>query len=729
MIVTGTGFGATQDTSTLTFASIPAVVTSWSNTSIIASVPAEASSGPVVVTVAGSSSNGLNFTVLSPLPQISSLMPNTGEGGTTVTLSGAHFGATQGSSTLTFNDIPATVGTWSDTEITATAPTGLSAGTVPVVVTENNQKSNGLGFTIPLTAAASSITVSPPTLSMVVGDTQQISVVDNFGRVVSGASLSVTDTTVVQLSTDGQQVLSALAVGATTVTATYGNFSAKQQVTVYAGPGLPQGTVRWSVPPTPGYSTTKIVQSLTRDWSVPDFYVVEDGNGSGFIIHGVASDGHEMWHSPLPGSMGSPSIRVYLMHASGDATGGFLMEFEDNNGNSLIIRLDGVTGQETWRYYSGGGLYQDWAVGSDDTIYVVEVPGGIYGNQSATNPNSKLLAINGANGTIHFSVPYPPSAWVRKSQNCVAGNDYASYWSSAVGAPMIAPDGSVNLELTVTNRLDDDTQCGSPVSTVDTNIQLLQLPASGGPSFSTIYDYTGFSVSLYPGEVIPDGQGGLLVAWTSVYEYSPQAELTHVTPAGNAQYTLSQSSWWNDFHSWTDPPDSNLVLGENGTAFARLGGTVISFDIASGTPHWTWTGASQMIAATSGNGLTVRTSNQVVRLDPTGAATYDTWTGAQIDYYAGDVWTNNAGASGVMAYSAAPVNLGNSVWVQPSNEGTRQGAPDITVTDAFQTNPNQGAIASVLSAIGTALYDEEPSILSCAGWLQGQGTTTGSSVV
>ncbi len=61
--ITGTGFGTTQGSSTVTFNGVAATPTSWSSTSIVVPVPSSASSGNVVVTVSGTPSNSVNFTV------------------------------------------------------------------------------------------------------------------------------------------------------------------------------------------------------------------------------------------------------------------------------------------------------------------------------------------------------------------------------------------------------------------------------------------------------------------------------------------------------------------------------------------------------------------------------------------------------------------------------------------------------------------------------------------
>src|SRR5207245_11706879 len=104
--ITGANFGASQGTSTVTFNGVAATPTSWSATSIVAPVPAGATTGNVVVTVNGQASNGVLFTVGAP-PSITSLSPTSGPVGTSVTITGANFGATQGSSTVTFNGVAA----------------------------------------------------------------------------------------------------------------------------------------------------------------------------------------------------------------------------------------------------------------------------------------------------------------------------------------------------------------------------------------------------------------------------------------------------------------------------------------------------------------------------------------------------------------------------------------------------------------------------------------------
>ncbi len=81
-------------------------------------------------------------------PHIYYLSPSAGASGDTVVISGASFGASQGTGSVTFNGITAAVGSWSDSSITATAPNGLNPGANPVVVTTSAGASNAVTFTV-----------------------------------------------------------------------------------------------------------------------------------------------------------------------------------------------------------------------------------------------------------------------------------------------------------------------------------------------------------------------------------------------------------------------------------------------------------------------------------------------------------------------------------------------------------------------------------------------------
>jgi YD repeat-containing protein len=79
---------------------------------------------------------------------ITSLLPASGPVGFSATINGFNFGATQGTSTVTFNNTTATPASWSATSIVVPVPAGATTG--PVVVTVGGIASNGVTFTVTL---------------------------------------------------------------------------------------------------------------------------------------------------------------------------------------------------------------------------------------------------------------------------------------------------------------------------------------------------------------------------------------------------------------------------------------------------------------------------------------------------------------------------------------------------------------------------------------------------
>lgn len=84
-------------------------------------------------------------------PSISSLTPNSGQVGSTVTIIGTDFDATVGNNTVKFSSTTATVTAATSTSLTVTVPAGLASGATHVSVEVNGQ-----------TSATSAFTVSPP---------------------------------------------------------------------------------------------------------------------------------------------------------------------------------------------------------------------------------------------------------------------------------------------------------------------------------------------------------------------------------------------------------------------------------------------------------------------------------------------------------------------------------------------------------------------------------------
>jgi IPT/TIG domain/FG-GAP-like repeat len=208
--ITGANFGSTKGTSTVTFNGTAATPTSWSTTSIVVPVPGGATTGSVVVTVGGLASNGQTFTVSSAAPSITSLSPTSGAVGTSVTITGANFGSTKGTSTVTFNGTAATPASWSATSIVVPVPSGATTGNV--VVTVGGLASNGQTFTV--SSAAPSITSLSPT-SGAVGTSVTITGA-NFGSTKGTSTVTFNGTAATPASWSATSIVVPVPSGATT---------------------------------------------------------------------------------------------------------------------------------------------------------------------------------------------------------------------------------------------------------------------------------------------------------------------------------------------------------------------------------------------------------------------------------------------------------------------------------------------------------------------------------
>jgi RHS repeat-associated protein len=156
--ISGSNFGATQGSSTLSFNGTTASsITGWGNTQIVANVPIGATTGPVNVVV--NSIQGISsasFDVIHPV--VTSVTPPSAPIGGTITVTGTGFGTYTGFGQVLFNGTGVSGYPWSDTSITATVPSGSTSG--PLTVVYDGVASNSLSFTVlePLSVTAISPT-------------------------------------------------------------------------------------------------------------------------------------------------------------------------------------------------------------------------------------------------------------------------------------------------------------------------------------------------------------------------------------------------------------------------------------------------------------------------------------------------------------------------------------------------------------------------------------------
>ena len=164
----------------------------------------------------------------SPSPTISSLSVTSGTVGTSVTITGTNFGATQSTSTVTFNGVTASPTSWSATSIVVPVPTGATTGNV--VVTVGGVNSNGASFTV-TTSGSITVSVSPKRAGLTVtqtllvtattNDSQGVTWTATGGTFSAGGTLTGVAVTYTAPATAGTYTITATSVTNVTVSASF----------------------------------------------------------------------------------------------------------------------------------------------------------------------------------------------------------------------------------------------------------------------------------------------------------------------------------------------------------------------------------------------------------------------------------------------------------------------------------------------------------------------------
>lgn len=159
----GTNFGGSQSTGSVTVNGVTASISSWSNTAVTITIPANAIDGDVVLHRDDSKdTNGIGFDVI---PTFTSFSPTRRVAGEQVTINGTGFGASRGSSKVTFDGLPVDVSnyiSWTATQLVVEVPAGAKTGTITVRIVDASVGGNQDSAT---SASNVKIVLPPPNIT------------------------------------------------------------------------------------------------------------------------------------------------------------------------------------------------------------------------------------------------------------------------------------------------------------------------------------------------------------------------------------------------------------------------------------------------------------------------------------------------------------------------------------------------------------------------------------
>ena len=421
---------------------------------------------------------------------------------------------------------------------------------------------------------------------------------DEQGRPRSDAAWTISDTSLATITTDSSPTLTAMAVGQVTLTANVQSATVQVQVNILGGASLPPGTVLWSAPPVPGFTTRQIIQAVPTAGNTPDLYGISTDGSGNVLIRALSSGGLQMWQANASPSDVSPTV------VSPDGFGGVLVT--STSGvlpyiTTTVSDRDAATGTQVWSYSTLAEISTK-AIRQDGAVFHIETTAPDVNNFNSTS--SSLVAVDGTAGAPLLRVPLPSTTV--KVVDCNGVFFQKSTSGPGTSNLEIDSDGTVSVAIDV-DSFTTNFNCDSSISSAPftSTLSLFQLKPDGSTSLTPIHTNTedlntattGRVPRATPWQVIPDGQGGSLVAWTDYSFQQPPDYITHIGPSGQNDYP---------FPSLSQTIDS-MVLGDNGAAYATDSQTIQAFTITSGQPLWTYVSQAldgiAILASTSGGGL------------------------------------------------------------------------------------------------------------------------------
>lgn len=501
--ITGTNFGASQGSSTVSFngtAATPQSPSDWSDTSIVVPVPSAATTGNVTVTTAGGTSNGVSFTV-SSAPQISSLSPSAGVVGTTVTINGSNFGATQGTSSIAFNGVAATPTNWTNSAITAGVPAAATSGNVTVTTTQGT--SNGLSFTVTPVITEISPTSGLPGSVLVVNGS-------GFGSAQQDNALTLGGTQVSPITWSATQIIGTIPQDGQTgsVVASISQVNSNAVAFTVLTPATP--TISALTPNSGGEGTQVSISGQNLLSSIGDNFIITF-NGVAAPLLSI-SDTAIVTRVPFGATTGP-----VLVNVNGTATNTLpftvpvpphIVSLSPTTGfYGDVVTIQGTNfgatqGDSKVRFVNVFATPTSWS----DTVIIAPVPNGAIGGAVTVTvankvSNSRLFTIPFR--SIRSGEPDPPSSAVTITPDLVSklvGEDFQLALIDNFGDPVTGATWTVN-----DGNLVSASQSDPPVFTA-LAVGQTTITATKGSLLATA------DVRIYSGTILPAGTTTFSVA-------------------------------------------------------------------------------------------------------------------------------------------------------------------------------------------------------------------------
>jgi outer membrane protein assembly factor BamB len=473
--------------------------------------------------------------------------------------------------------------------------------------------------------------ISPWIQNMVVGESSPLQILDDQWRDLAGAQWSVSDDNLAQIYPDEQRknivIVQALAPGEVTLRASLNGQTHSITVNIWPEHLPPDHHVKWdSIAFGKGINEVKAMRySLDQ----PALYMASQA-GSIVVVHAVDMDGLQYWSWIIPESQGNAAKLLCA-----DDHGGIIVKLQ--RAHDYVIYDLSASGELKWTYV-GRDKLQSHALGYDETLYLVEAgPGHV---------QVKLVALDGTQGEEKFSHSVPESAvtrinLAREAFLCIAGFHVQVPQAAMFSRLLVNTDGNAYFAFTVTLWNLQGVNC-TPETALhaadirqhhDNSLFLWKISPDGALVSTLVQRDQGENrppddlapLTLPTGDLIPDGDGGVLLAVRQVPARplgSPVVRHDYVyriTDEGKLAYKLALP----DFAGLR--VDDGMVLNDENQACTTIGGVVLCFNSISGKELWRYdTGTAKVtivFAAEDGSVVAEDSNRHMLALDKYGKKT------------------------------------------------------------------------------------------------------------
>jgi len=429
--------------------------------------------------------------------------------------------------------------------------------------------------TAPL-GAPRSVHVTPPMAAMIAGESRVFALSDEDGRDLAGVSWMSSDDEVVAI-VEGR--ISAVGVGSATVTGTTAGMSGTAEVSVHAGPYLPEGVARWRLSPLqPGVASEAAAILLADGVGDVQLFSVEydEDTRTGATLRALGVDGRQKWLASLPVR---PSEAVMeIVSSPGGGVLAAVVSVHDSGRNS-IVRAGWTSDFKSWRYDPPAGvLIQQLLQAPDGFVYVLQ--GSQHWNENWREvghrlvDKSEIVGIDANNGAVVFRLPQPN--YVTYTSSAVGGGLVDESRTGAAGSLTLTPEGDIYYLM----REGASSFVGQ--SHFSTTWSLVRLQRSGA-QFKESLSFTSGLMSAAPfvgpvGPPLADSNGGVLVQWASRPHFSAPTSYSgrYRSADGEREYAMAG-------------PLDVQAMSFNGAMIGRqytATNATVSMDIQTGVTHW-----------------------------------------------------------------------------------------------------------------------------------------------